>query len=54
MNVQCDEHKCVLELLQKIACSKWELVYHELFEQFVQFGLRFVIAYYNWNSSHHQ
>ena len=32
------EHKCVIELLQKIICSKSEVEYDELYGQLLQCG----------------
>ena len=49
MSLLSGEHKYVLELLQKIACSKSELEYDELYEQLLQYGHSSVTAYYNSN-----
>ena len=52
MSLQSDEHKYVLELLQKITCSKSEVEYDEQ----LQCGHHSVIAYYssNWHPIQHQ
>ena len=44
MSLQFGEHKYVLELLQKIACSKSEVECDELYEQLLQCWHRSVIC----------
>ena len=48
MGFQSSKHKYVLELFQKIACSKSEIEYDELYEQ-LPWEHSSVIAYYNSN-----
>ena len=44
MSLQSGEHKYVFELLGKIACSKSEVEYDELYEQLLLCGHYSVIA----------